>query len=146
MKIDTNAPLKAQKEILISGSIENVWAALTMIDRWAEWQPDVSSSMLDGKLEKGTVFRWKAKGLNITSVLQLLEPLQSIGWTGNSIGMKAVHIWSLEQRNDGTFVKTEESLSGWFPRILKLFDPEFLEKSLIASLQVLKSYVEEKYS
>ncbi|MFL7893556.1 MAG: SRPBCC family protein [Anaerolineales bacterium] len=143
MKIDTDAPLKAQKEILISGSIENVWSALTVIDRWAEWQPDVTFAKLDGKLEKGTVFRWKAKGLNITSVIQLLEPIRSIGWTGNSLGMKAIHVWSLEQRNDGTFVKTQESLSGWFPRILKLFDPEFLEKSLVSSLQILKSHVEE---
>ena len=63
-----------------------------MIDRWAEWQPDVTFSKLDGKLEKGTVFRWKAKGLNITSVIQVLKPMQSIGWTGNSLGMKAIHI------------------------------------------------------
>ena len=143
MKIDTDAPLKAQKEILISGSIENVWSALTVIDRWAEWQPDVTFAKLDGKLDKDTVFRWKAKGLNITSVIQLLEPMQSIGWTGNSLGMRAIHVWSLEQRNDGTFVKTQESLSGWFPRILKLFDPEFLEKSLVSSLNILKTHVEE---
>lgn len=144
MKIDSDAPLKTQKEIQISGSIEHVWSALTDIDRWADWQPDVTFSKLDGKLEKGTVFRWKAKGLNISSVIQMLEPIQSIGWTGSSFGMKAIHIWSLDQRNDVTHVKTEESLSGWLPRILRLFDPEFLEKSLIASLQVLKTFVEEK--
>lgn len=37
---------------------------------------------------------------------------------------------------------TEESLSGWVPRTLKLFDPSFLEKSLQNSLQVLKAHVE----
>jgi hypothetical protein len=32
----------------------------------------------------------------------------------------------------------EESLSGWFPRIMKIFDPTFLEKSLDGSLGALK--------
>jgi hypothetical protein len=93
-------------------------------------------------LATGTMFYWKAKGLNITSTIQILEPMQSIGWTGKSLGMQAIHIWTFEKREDSVYVKTEESLSGWFPRVLKLFDPKFLEKSLQNSLQVLKAHVE----
>ena len=74
----------------------------------------------------------------------MIEPKRSIGWICNSLGMKAIHVWSLEQRNDGTHVKTQESLSGWFPQVLKLFTPDFLTKSLFASLQILKTYIEEK--
>ena len=97
-----------------------------------------------GKLKAGTVFKWKAKGLNITSIIQEINAMQMIGWTGDSLGMKAVHIWVLESGKDGTRVTTRESLSGWLARIFKLFDSGFLEKSLAASLQVLKKQAEGK--
>ncbi len=142
MNIDQHAPLSARKEIVIAAPRERVWAVLTKIERWPEWQPDVSSAKLEGGLAPGTIFRWKAKGLNITSTIQELEPERRISWTGNSIGMQAIHIWALEPADTGTRVITEESLSGWFPRILKIFDPKFLEKSLIDSLQVLKAQAE----
>jgi uncharacterized protein YndB with AHSA1/START domain len=142
MNIDYTAPLYAEKEILISAPVEQVWSGITQIDQWSTWQPDVTSAKMDGTLAKGTKFYWKAKGLNITSMIQTLEPMQSIGWTGKSLGMQAIHIWTLEKSNNGTYVKTKESLSGWFPRILKFFDPKFLEKSLQQSLQVLKNHVD----
>lgn len=142
MHIDYNAPLNAKKDILISAPVEQVWSELAKIDQWSTWQPDVTSSKLDGTLEIGTLFYWKAKGLNIISTLQIVEPMHRIGWTGKSLGMQAIHLWTFEQREDCTYVKTEESLAGWFPRILKFLDPKFLEKSLQNSLQVLKVHVE----
>ncbi len=144
MKVDSHAPFIAREEILISAPVEKVWSAITEIDRWYEWQPDVTSSKLDGKLTAGTTFHWKAKGLNIVSTIQTSEPMQRIGWTGKSPGMKAVHIWTFEPHGESTLVTSEESLSGWFARLLKLFDAQFLRKSLIASLRVLKNHVEEQ--
>lgn len=143
MNIDQNAPLSAQKEIVIVAPLERVWATLTEIERWPEWQPDVSSAKLEGNLAVGTIFQWKAKGLSITSTIQELEPRRRIGWTGRSMGMSAIHVWTLEPQDNGTRVITEESLSGWFPRILRIFAPNFLEKSLISSLQALKSQAEQ---
>ena len=142
MKIDVNSPLNDRKEILISAPVGKVWSELVDIDRWSEWQPDVTSSKLDGELAVGGVFHWKSKGLSITSTIQMVEPMQSIGWTGKSFGMQAIHIWTFETYKEGTHVTTEESLTGWVPRIMKLFDPKFLEKSMLNSLQVLKSHVE----
>jgi uncharacterized protein YndB with AHSA1/START domain len=143
MNIDQNAPMTACKEIFIAAPLEKVWALQTDIERWPEWQPDVASAKLEGDLAVGTIFRWKAQGINITSTLQEVEPGRRIGWTGSAIGMTAVHIWTFEPREDGTWVITEESLSGWLPRILKIFDPAFLEKSLDESLQVLKAKAEQ---
>ncbi len=134
--------MTARQETFIAAPLEKVWAVQTDIDRWPEWQSDISSAKLEGNLAVGAIFRWKAKGLSITSTIQELEPGRRIGWMGSSIGMKAVHIWIFEPRDNGTRVITEESLSGWFPRILKIFDPTFLEKSLAASLQVLKIQTE----
>ena len=143
MNIDRNAPMSAHKEIFIEAPPEKVWALHTDINGWPRWQPDVSSAKLEGNLAAGTVFRWKAKGLGITSTLQEVEPNRRISWTGSSLGMQAVHVWTFEPQDNGTRVVTEESLSGWFPRVLKLFMPAFLEKSLEQSLQVLKTHVEQ---
>ena len=140
--MDRQAALVAAHEIVIHAPIERVWTLQSGIGRWPEWQPDVVSAELQGSLQAGTVFRWKAAGLNIVSTLQVVEPQARIGWTGVSLGMKAVHHWYFEARGSDTWVKTEESLSGWFARLLKLFDHRFLEKSLVKSLQTLKQRAE----
>jgi uncharacterized protein YndB with AHSA1/START domain len=142
MIIDQNAPLKARKEIVINAPADRVWSTLTDISNWSAWQPDVTAAKLDGNLSVGAVFRWKAKGLNITSVIREIETPMRIGWTGDSIGMQAVHLWKLEPLGNDTRVITEESLSGWFPRLLKIFVPSFLDDSLSGSLNVLKNHAE----
>ncbi len=144
MNIDTTAPLSAQATIVIAAPLGRVWEALTGIDRWPEWQADVSSARLNGNLAAGSTFRWKARGLRITSTIQELEPRRRIGWTGTSIGMSAIHIWTLGEHEGGTRVTTEESLAGWFPRILRMSSPRFLEDSLARSLQVLKDHSERQ--
>jgi uncharacterized protein YndB with AHSA1/START domain len=144
MEINREAPLNSRKEIVISATLDTVWSVLTDVKRWPEWQPDVAFARLDHNLGVGAVFRWKAKGFNITSTIQEFEPGRRIGWTGDSTGMKAIHIWSFEANDTGTRVITEESLSGWLPRVLRIFDSKFLEKSLARSLQVLKAQAEVK--
>lgn len=139
MNIDTNAPVFARKGILIHAPVEKVWQIQADIENWFKWQPDVTSAKLEGTLAAGTTFRWKAKGLNIVSTLHTVKPHQQIGWTGISLGMFAVHNWTFEARGEATLVTTEESLSGWLTRLMKLFDPDFLEKSLETSLQILKT-------
>ncbi len=142
MNIDLDAPMSARKEIHIHAPVEKVWEVQTDIERWPEWQPDITSAKLDGSLIVGAVFHWKAKGLNIVSKLHTFEPYQSIGWTGNSIGMKAIHNWIFEAQGNDTRVITEESLSGWLTRLMRIFDPNFLGKSLEATLKNLKAKVE----
>jgi len=139
MNIDTNAPVFARKEILIHAPVEKVWQIQTDIENWSKWQPDITSTKLDGDLKAGTTFRWKAKGLNIVSTLHTVKLHRQIGWTGISPGMFAVHNWTFETRGEATLVTTEESLSGWLTHLMKLFDPDFLEKSLETSLQILKT-------
>ncbi len=139
MNIDTNAPVFARKEIIIHAPVEKVWQIQTDIENWNKWQPDITSAKLEGALAAGTILRWKAKGLNIVSTLHTVKPHQQIGWTGISLGMSAIHNWMFEARGEATLVITEESLSGWLTRLMKMFAPNFLEKSLEASLQILKA-------
>lgn len=101
-------------------------------------RPDIATAKLDGDLKAGATFRWKAQGLTIRARLHTVEPERRIGWTGNAPGMYAIHNWTFESRGETTRASTEESLSGWLTRLMKLFNPRFLEKSLEASLQRLK--------
>lgn len=144
MDIDTRAPAFARKEIVIHAPVEKVWQIQTDIENWNRWQPDITSAKLEGALAAGTIFRWKAKGLNIVSTLHTVKPHQHIGWTGRSLGMFAVHNWTFEARGETTRVITEESLSGWLTRLMILLDPRFLERSLEASLNILKFEAENK--
>lgn len=77
-------------------------------------------------------------GMGITSTLQEVEPNKIISWIGDSIGMHAIHIWHFEKQGNKTKVITEESLSGWFPSIIKRFKKNFLEESLTKALETLK--------
>lgn len=142
MNIDQTAPMSARTEILIDAPVEKVWAVLTGIERWPEWRADVSNARLEGSLAVGTSLKWKTKGVAITSTIQELESGRCIGWTGSSVGTKAIHTWTFETQANSTHVITEESLSGWFPSLLKVFDPTFLEKSLAGWLRALKDEVE----
>lgn len=143
MTIDLNAPLTGRQEILIDAPIEQVWKVQADIENWPRWQKEVTFAKLDGELRPGTTFKWKAMGVSITSVLQEVVENESIGWSGKSIGMRAVHVWRFERQGNGTKVMTEESLSGWLPRLIKLFKPKFLEETLAKSLRTLKAQVEK---
>ncbi|MBP7832402.1 MAG: SRPBCC family protein [Candidatus Levybacteria bacterium] len=142
MNIDTNAPLIGKKDIIINAPVDHVWSIQSDVNSWPKWQKDVSFAKLQGKLVKGTMFKWKAMGISITSVLQEVAPNKTIGWTGKSFGMSAVHFWHFEKQGNKTKITTEESLSGWLPKFIKVFKPDFLEQSLSKSLLTLKNHAE----
>lgn len=143
MTIDKHAPLIAKKEIIINAPINHVWGIQSDIHNWPKWQQDISFANLEGELKKGATFTWKAVGINIISVLQEVTVNQTMSWSGDSIGMHAIHIWNFEKLGSKTKVITQESLSGWFATIIKLFKPTFLEESLDKSLTTLKLHAEK---
>lgn len=139
MEINQNAPLYAKQGILINAPIEKVWAVQSNLIAWPTWQKGITEISIEGELQKGSVFHWKAKGLAITSQIQEFTPLEVIGWTGISFGMKAAHYWYFTQVGNQTKVTTEEALSSWMPRLIKIFSPDFLQKSLVTALETLKA-------
>lgn len=60
--INNNAPVKCSKTITIKTSNEKVWAVITDINNWANWQNDISNSKLNGELKPETTFDWKSGG------------------------------------------------------------------------------------
>ena len=143
MEINQAAPVFALKEIIIDAPVSKVWQTQANIEEWPQWQPNITSVKMNGGLQPGSTFHWKAQGMTIHSRLHTVESETRIGWTGNSLGMYAIHNWMFEEHGEKTRAITEESLSGWLTRLMKLFDPHFLDKSMETALQRLKARAEE---
>jgi hypothetical protein len=70
MEIDRNAPATAEGELRIDADPQTVLAA---IDQWPSWNPDIKSVSVEGPVQPGTVFRWKAGPSSLTSTLEMVD-------------------------------------------------------------------------
>jgi membrane protease YdiL (CAAX protease family) len=131
------APVFEHQEIFIEARSEIVWKSLTEIDRWPEWQTNITSAQLNGGLAAGTTFDWEAGGLPFKSAIHTCKPAKYLGWTGRTIGASAIHNWTIIDQGEGTKVVVEESLDGVFPRLLSgKFSDELKEGMKVNLLQL----------
>ncbi len=141
MEINQNAPIKAESEIAIHAPANVVWELLSDISRWPMWLHDVSDASITEELTKGTEFTWKNKGIKIRSVIQHVQPMQELAWTGRVFGVSANDTWHLRSNGDhSTIVRTAESMEGFIARFI--FSSGKLKQSLDNWLQDLKSACE----
>jgi uncharacterized protein YndB with AHSA1/START domain len=141
--INNNAPVKCCKTISINASTEKVWAVLTNIDQWANWQTDISNPKLNGQLKLNTTFDWKTGGAKIHSTLHTVDTFNHIGWTGKTFGMLAIHIWTLTEVNGQTQVAVDESMEGFLAGLFKKSFNKNLEKGMQNWLELLKKECEK---
>jgi uncharacterized protein YndB with AHSA1/START domain len=142
--IDEGAPVFAAAELEIAAPAETVWDVLTAIERWPTWNPDVRQVWLEGAVAEGSVFRWKAGPGTITSTVEHLDRPRLIAWTGKTFGVSAIHVWRLEQRDDTTLVRTEESYEGLVASVLRRPLRKALETALTNGLRSLKVEAERR--
>ena len=128
--IAASAPVVSSAEGTIDAPIDVVWRILIAIEQWPTWNHDVKSVSMDGPTVEGATFRWKAGSATITSTLTHLARPNLVAWTGRTLGIRAIHIWRLEQRGDRTHVRTEESYEGVVARLFR----RPLQKTLDATL------------
>ena len=81
MSTRTNAVLVATAQTEIAVPLATIWKLQTDIDRWPTWQRDIAYARLEGPLQAGTLFRWKAMGLSIVSRLEAVVPMSRLGMT-----------------------------------------------------------------
>jgi uncharacterized protein YndB with AHSA1/START domain len=117
--IAEDAPVASAAEGLIDAPIDRVWAVLTTIDEWPAWNPDVRSASLHGPVAEGSTFRWQAGPGTITSHIEHVDRPRLIAWTGRTLGIRAVHVWRLEEQDGRTRVRSEESYDGLVARLLR---------------------------
>ena len=144
MEINRSAPVTAAGEKFIEAEPEVVFSVISAIDDWPSWSTDVKSVSLEGAIEPGTVFRWKAGSASLTSTLQVVDAPREIGWTGKAMGIKAVHAFYFEPKDGGTFARSEESWEGLIAALLKGYSRRTLEKGIKAILSDLKTEAERR--
>jgi hypothetical protein len=110
--INRDAPVLTEAEIAISAPIEVVWSIHADVAGWPSWRPDVESAEAQGPLAVGSTFSRRTAGLDITSVVGELDAPRRIAWSGAAGGIVAIQAWTLEPRERGVLVRTEESWEG----------------------------------
>jgi uncharacterized protein YndB with AHSA1/START domain len=143
-EINEQAPVVGRSEVEINAAPEVVWDVLTTIERWPSWNPAVKSATLDGVIEAGSKFRWKAGPGTIRSTIKDVERPWRIAWTGTSFGLKATHVHTFEPRDGKTLVRTEESFDGLVARLLRGRLQKTTDSALRDGLRHLKAEAERR--
>ncbi len=142
ININSNAPVTCHKSIVINATTLEVWDVLTNINNWASWQTAIKTPRINGPLEAGTTFTWKTGGIKINSTLHTVEPYTNFGWTGKSIGVKAIHNWKITELNRQTEISVSESMEGFLAKLLKKTFATSLDKNMSDWLMHLKKTCE----
>ena len=143
-EIEVRGALTSAGEISIAAPIDVVWHVLTTFADWPDWNSLVRSISVLGGPTEGTVLRWKAGPSTITAKILRVEAPCAIAWSGNTIGIKAVHVWRLRSSGDDTFVRTEESFDGVVARVFRRVVQRGLDDGLERGLADLKGEAERR--
>ncbi|MGD0873100.1 MAG: SRPBCC family protein [Bryobacteraceae bacterium] len=145
MDSNRDAPAAAASEALIAAPLNLVWSVQTNIGEWNRWNPEVSYVDLRGPLALGTEFRWKSGGTSIVSTIREIEPERRIAWTGRTLGIRAVHVWTFAEQQGGVLVRTEESFDGLVVRLFAGPMRRMLASSLEKGLHALRTECERRF-
>jgi hypothetical protein len=143
-EINTSAPVVGSCEIEIAAASEVAWDVLTDIEHWPSWNPAVKSASLEGGIDEGSKFRWKAGPGTIKSTIRDVQKPWRIAWSGTSFGIKAIHVHTLEPRDGRTLVRTEESYDGLVARLFHGRLQKTLDNALQNELQHLRAEAERR--
>ena len=138
-----DSPVVSQAEIEIDAPVDRVWEILTAIERWPAWNPDVKSVSTGDAFAEGSTFRWKAGPGTITSRIAHVDRPRVVAWSGETFGVRAVHVWRLEAQNGKTLVRTEESYDGLVARVLRRSLQKTLDAALADGARYLKTEAEK---
>lgn len=144
MEINHAAPATATGEVQIHADPQTVFSVVSAISEWPTWNPDINSAKIEGAVEPGSVFRWKSGPGSITSRLEVVDPPREIGWTGRTMGIKAIHVFTFVPKDGGTLAHSEESWEGIIPSVLKSYSRKTLDKTINGVLSHLKAEAERR--
>ena len=142
--INREAPAAGSATALVEAPLGRVWQILSDLRNWPNWNNGVSKIRMDGPVEPGTTFVWKAGGSKIVSRLEQVEPPHRMAWTGKVLGIRAVHVWELAAEAGGTRVRTEESFEGPLASLFPGFASKTIGRALARAISSLKSEAESK--
>ena len=110
--IDTTAPVVAHHSVDIAAPLENAWRLHTDVNRWPEWQTDITAAHADGAFVPGASFTWTSYGFTVTSTIYEVNEGARVLWGGTADGITGVHEWVFRETPTGVRVETNESFAG----------------------------------
>jgi uncharacterized protein YndB with AHSA1/START domain len=146
IEVNKEAPAIGVAEALVKAPIEMVWSILTNFKSWPSWNKNVSKIQLQGDVKIGTSFVWVAGGSKIVSRLEEVDAPNRLAWSGKTLGIRALHVWIFEKKDEGTHVHTEESLDGFIVRLFTGIMKKILTTRLNQSVMALKTEAESRHS
>lgn len=144
MDVDRSAPVIAEDSISIRASAGHIWKIMIDFERWPDWNTDIRSVRVEGPIAPGTRFSWKAGPGTIRSRVEEIEEPERLVWTGKTLGIRAVHVWTIEEHGGDSVVSTIESWNGIYVGLLKGSLHHTLEKSIHEGLSSLKCEAEKE--
>jgi hypothetical protein len=73
-----------------------------------------------------------------------VDPPRGSGWTGSSLGIRAIDVFRLEARDGGTVVTEEESWGGLLARLFRSRMRRTLQSGIESGIQALKAEAERR--
>jgi len=143
LKAKRGAPVYAEASVQIAAPRETVWSLLSDVGGWPSWNPGIASASIDGELTRGARVVWKSGPGTIKSTIADVEPGGRLSWTGSLMGIKAIHVWTVDTKDDETTVTTQESWEGLVVRLTKKSSQRALDDALVAGLRYLKAAAEK---
>ena len=141
--INHKAPVKYSTSSLIHAPANKVWEVMTNIESWPQWQKEISKTKIKGAIKPGSSFEWKSSGISIHSTLHTVVPASQFGWEGKSLGIFAIHNWTIKEKNGKTEVLMEGSMEGFLAGLFKKSFNKNLEKGMVSWLELLKKECEK---
>jgi hypothetical protein len=81
---------------------------------------------------------------SLTSKLITVAAPRQIAWTGRSLGLSAIHVYTLEPRDGKTLVSTEESVNGILARLVRRPLTKRMGAAVRRGLEGLKTEAERR--
>ena len=145
-------PFYVSNEIEINAPVNVVWSWMVRVAWFHKWYRVWKNVRLEdgnGRLDiekVGDVLLHKVDGFNLrTTIIDFVEDKQ-IAWTGGQHGMEGVHSWIFIPTDNGTYVRTEETLKGWYVPIIKPILKRKISKWHDYWLSQLKYYAEQGHA
>jgi hypothetical protein len=142
--IDATAPVIARHGVDIAARLEVAWRLHTDVDRWPEWQTEISDARAESAFVPGSDFTWTSYGFTVTSTIYEVDDGSRTLWGGTADGITGVHEWIFRATPNGVRVETNESFAGEPVRADAGAMQTMLDTSLSAWLDHLKVAAESR--
>ncbi|APU15689.1 SRPBCC family protein [Actinoalloteichus fjordicus] len=133
----------ARRRIVIRAPLATIWRLHTDVTGWPRRHPEVREVTGAPVLAEGTSFGLRPAGLDITSTVLDVKPMQQTRWVGRVGGITGTHLWVFRSHDLGVLVDTLVSWDGDPIRADVDGMQELLDTTLLTWLNRLKAAAED---